>query len=57
MDKEFDFVINPVIVEPVIQVMYEVKLRIKREKKKEETKKEYFLITPAGEVKNLRIGG
>jgi len=57
MDKEFDFVINPVIVEPVIQVMYEVKLRIKREQKKEETKKEYFLITPAGEVKNLRIGG
>lgn len=30
LDKEFDFVINPVIHEPVIQVMYEIKLNIKR---------------------------
>jgi len=30
LDKEFDFVINPVVHEPVIQVMYEIKLNIKR---------------------------
>lgn len=30
LDKEFDFVINPVIHEPVIQVMYEIKLTVKR---------------------------
>ncbi|MFC3158755.1 hypothetical protein ACFOEQ_09625 [Chryseobacterium arachidis] len=35
LDKEFDFVINPVIHEPVIQVMYEIKLTIIREKQKE----------------------
>ncbi|GEN77642.1 hypothetical protein CHA01nite_33820 [Chryseobacterium hagamense] len=30
LDKEFDFVIGPVIHEPVIQVMYEIKLNIRR---------------------------
>jgi len=34
LDKEFDFVINPTILEPVIQVMYEVKLTINRERKR-----------------------
>uniref|UniRef100_A0AAU6WTE7 Uncharacterized protein n=1 Tax=Chryseobacterium endophyticum TaxID=1854762 RepID=A0AAU6WTE7_9FLAO len=29
-DKEFDFVINPVVHEPVIQILYEIKLSIKR---------------------------
>ncbi|WP_415326211.1 SIMPL domain-containing protein [Chryseobacterium sp. MMS23-Vi53] len=66
LDKEFDFVINPVIHEPVIQVMYEIKLTINREKPKEskpETKENkeikevnhYVLITSAGEVKDLKI--
>ncbi len=56
IDKEFDFVINPTILEPVIQVMYEVKLVIKREKKKEEKTKEYIFITPNGDLKNMNIG-
>ncbi|MDQ0593540.1 putative secreted protein [Chryseobacterium ginsenosidimutans] len=60
LDKEFDFVINPVIHEPVIQVMYEIKLTINREKEKEkktETKEinNYILVTPTGEVKNLNL--
>ncbi|WP_294293753.1 hypothetical protein [uncultured Chryseobacterium sp.] len=29
-DKEFDFVINPVVHEPVIQILYEIQLSIKR---------------------------
>ncbi|WP_294222717.1 hypothetical protein [uncultured Chryseobacterium sp.] len=29
-DKEFDFVINPVVHEPVFQILYEIKLSIKR---------------------------
>ncbi|WP_294304401.1 SIMPL domain-containing protein [uncultured Chryseobacterium sp.] len=37
LDKEFDFVINPVIHEPVIQVMYEIKLTVRRDMKKEKT--------------------
>jgi uncharacterized protein YggE len=53
-NKEFDFVLNPVIVEPVIQVMYQVKVRIKQKKATKETKK-YFLVTPTGELKEIDI--
>lgn len=35
LDKEFDFVINPVIHEPVIQILYEIKLSIKRNPERE----------------------
>ncbi|HTO16819.1 MAG TPA: SIMPL domain-containing protein [Edaphocola sp.] len=55
IDKEFDFVINPTILEPVIQVMYEIKLVINREKKGTVNNKEYILITPNGEVKNINL--
>jgi len=54
IDKEFDFVINPVILEPVIQIMYEIK--IYREKKPtQKNNKEYFIITPNGVMKSLNI--
>lgn len=52
-DKEFDFVINPVVLEPVIQVMYEVKLVISRAKQPMPAQKEYYIITPNGEMKVL----
>lgn len=56
LDKEFDFVINPTILEPVIQVMYEVKLVINKEKKDENKEsKSYILITPNGEMRDLNI--
>ena len=55
IDKEFDFVMNPTILEPVIQVMYEIKLTINREKKEISTTKEYMLITPNGELKTLNL--
>lgn len=55
IDKEFDFVINPVILEPVIQVMYEIKIVINREKKPTQNDKEYFIVTPNGELKLLNI--
>ncbi|MDR2205394.1 MAG: SIMPL domain-containing protein [Flavobacteriaceae bacterium] len=55
IDKEFDFVINPTIVEPVIQVMYEIKVLIHKEKKQPQNK-EYILITPNGDMKNLNLG-
>lgn len=50
-DKEFDFVINPVILEPVIQVMYEIKMVVN----KRQNLKDYFLVTPNGDMKNLNI--
>ncbi|MCY0967854.1 SIMPL domain-containing protein [Chryseobacterium wangxinyae] len=56
LDKEFDFVINPTILEPVIQVMYEVKLLITKAKKSEnKDNKSYILITPNGEMRDLNI--
>lgn len=63
MDKEFDFVINPKIVEPVIQVMYEIKFKlirpvnlpITKTETKTEIKKEYLLVTPNGDVKSLPL--
>ncbi|WP_139856790.1 SIMPL domain-containing protein [Aequorivita sinensis] len=55
IDKEFDFVINPTILEPVIQVMYEIKLVVNREKKPTVNEKEYILITPSGEMKNINL--
>lgn len=56
LDKEFDFVINPTILEPVIQVMYEVKMMITKEKKQEvKDQKSYILITPNGDMRDLNI--
>ncbi|CEN36550.1 conserved hypothetical protein [Capnocytophaga canimorsus] len=53
-DKDFDFVINPIIIfEPVIQVVYEIRLTADCEKGEKALK--YMLITPNGEVKNLSI--
>ncbi|MCB9080842.1 MAG: SIMPL domain-containing protein [Lewinellaceae bacterium] len=51
-DKAFDFIINPIIVEPVIQVMYELKLKINREKEAR-SNKEYMIITPNGDLKPI----
>ena len=56
VDKEFDFVLNPVVLEPVIQVLYEIKMSITREEKPVAAgSKEYLLITPAGELKKLDL--
>lgn len=56
LDKEFDFVINPTILEPVIQVMYEVKIIMTKQKKDEnKDSKSYILITPNGEMRDLNI--
>ncbi len=57
IDKEFDFVINPTILEPVIQVLYEIKLVVSREKEAiRKTDKQYILVTPNGDLKDLGIG-
>ncbi len=65
VEKEYDFVLNPTIFEPVIQVMYEVKLVINRDeykRMKQQAKtvvhkpdNEYFFLTPNGELKQLNI--
>ncbi len=54
IDKEFDFVLNPVVFEPVIQVMYEIKLNVELEKPKPVSNtKELILITPNGDLKPI----
>ena len=66
IDKEFDFVKNPVVFVPVIQVMYEVKILLTKKpkpvekpkppvKKEIKVQKEFILITPKGEVKPLTV--
>lgn len=62
-DKDFDFSINPVVFEPRIQIMYEVKVLFipkpeeKPEKTKEEVveKKELLIITSSGEMKTIQV--
>jgi hypothetical protein len=51
-DQNFDFVINPVVLEPVIQVMFEVKVTIQMKKN---VNNQYMVITPNGEMKTLKI--
>lgn len=56
LNKEFDFVINSTVLEPVIQIQYEVKIAINREKKQNsKIDKEFVLITPNGDLKSLNI--
>ena len=56
VDKEFDFVINPIVFEPVIQVMYEIKLSVMLQKEKPAIQqKEYILLTPNGDLKNISL--
>jgi uncharacterized protein YggE len=57
VDKEFDFVVNPTVFEPAIQVMYEIKLNVVLEKEKPAgIQKEYILLTPNGEMKTISPG-
>lgn len=56
LNKDFDFVINSTVLEPVIQIQYEIKIAISREKKPVlKTDKEFILVTPNGDLKNLNI--
>lgn len=51
LDKDFDFVMNPIVLEPVIQVMYEIKMTINSRN----SNKEFVIVTPNGELKTLNI--
>lgn len=56
IDKEFDFVVNPEILEPVIQVMYEVSfVVVMPEDRPADKTKEYMLIKPTGEIAPLDL--
>ena len=60
IDKEFDFVVNPVISEPAIQVMYQINLVLMPKPEpapvpapQPAPQKEFFIITPNGDVKQI----
>jgi len=63
IDKEFDFVVNPVIAEPAIQVMYQINIALsKKPTPKPISKpapaaptKEVLIITPQGDLKQINI--
>ena len=52
-DKDFDVVLNPIIVEPVIQLIYEMKMSVNRTEKNKS--KEVMFLTPAGELKKINL--
>lgn len=60
-DKDFDFVINPVVTEPAIQVVYEIKLLVRLKKPepqivvKVKEKKKVMILTPDGNVRPLDL--
>jgi hypothetical protein len=60
MNKEFDFVVNPVISIPTIQVMYQLNIAlIKKPEEKQiaqpKPEKEIIMVTPSGEIKKLNL--
>ena len=66
MNKNYDFVVNPTILEPVVQIEYAISIKLipkpKEEKKKEQkprietkTVKDIFIITPDAQVKKLNL--
>ncbi len=57
LDKEFDFVINARILEPVIQVMYEIDIEVPFPQKEEPSQPlhKYFLLNSEGKVTELKL--
>lgn len=67
LNKDYDFVMNPAIIEPLVQIEYVLKIRLtpKPEKKKVEKKpekivetkvvKDIFIVTPDAKVQKLNI--
>ena len=52
-NRDFDVVLNPIIVETMIQVVYEIKMSVNRPDKNKA--KEALLLTPAGELKKINL--
>ena len=47
--------INPIVVEPVMQVMYEIKLKVEHKPDEPNVFKQYFLISPDGTLKEVQV--
>lgn len=57
--NDYDIVINPEILEPAVQFSYNLVVRFtlpeRRPMERTTVKKEFILVTPAGEVKTLKV--
>jgi hypothetical protein len=53
IDKEFDFVVNPLVVEPVIQVLYEIIVKVD-EASFGRRQREQLMLTPQGQLLPLK---
>ena len=54
---DFDIVINPNILGPVVQFTFSMKVRFLLEKEKEAEDQKYFMVTPDGQLRELQIKG
>lgn len=52
--NNYHIIVNPQILEPVVQYVYTLQVKYTLDKPKEEAK-EYMLITPTGEVKKINL--
>ncbi len=53
--NKFDIIINPYILEPVVQFVYSLQVTYTLDKPDVKSNNKYMLITPTGELKNLDI--
>lgn len=53
--NQFDIIINPDILQPAVQFVYNFQVRYTLEKPEPKNKNTYMLVTPNGEVKPLDV--
>jgi uncharacterized protein YggE len=53
--NKYDIIINPEVLEPVVQFVYSLQVKYTLEKPEVKSKNNYMLVTPNGEVKPLDV--
>jgi len=53
--NKYDIIINPAILEPVVQYVYTIQVKYTLDKPEVKSKNNYMIITPSGEVKKLDV--
>ena len=53
--NNYDIVVNPEILEPVVQFVYSLQVKFTLDKPDVKSKNAYYLVTPAGELKKLDL--
>jgi uncharacterized protein YggE len=53
--NKYDIIVNPEILEPVVQFVYSLQVKYTLDKPEVKSKNTYMLVTPAGDVKKLDV--